>query len=231
MNSIQKIGGIGAVMMATYFVWIFTFVFAVLPAQGFTTPEALIDPVKGLTSWTNSPALYLLSLADLLFAAGLALAVLALYARLRSESASGVQIGTVAGLVAVPLFLATGMTAIIGIPQIIGMYQDNPNGASAAYAAVNALNSALGFAAVFAYGWWLGFVNWNALRAGTLPKPLALVGLVLAVACILFFAIQMLAPITLVLGLVWSLWLGIVLLQSAMTTATAQASTNIAFTK
>ena len=220
MNSIQKIGGIGALMMAAYFVWILAFVFAVLPAQGFTTPEAWTDPVKGLTSWANSPALYLFSLADLIFAAGLALTGLALYAQLRSKDASGgasaMQIGTVAGIVAVPLFLATAMTAIIGIPQIITMYPHNPNGASAAYAAVNALNSALGFAAVFAYGWWLGLVNWNALRTGALPKPLGLVGLVLGVACILFFAIQLLAPITLILGLVWSLWLGVVLLRSAI---------------
>lgn len=216
MNSIQKIGGIGAVIMTVYFIWIITFVFAVLPAQGFTTPEALTDPVKGLTSWINSPALYLLSLADLIFAVGLALTALALYAQLQSKEASGVQIGTVAGLVAVPLFLATSMTAIIGIPQIIRMYQENPNAASAAYSAVNALNTALGFAAVFAYGWWLEFVNWNALRTGALPKPLAWIGLVLGVACILFFAIQLLAPITLVLGLVWSLWLGIVLLRSTL---------------
>jgi hypothetical protein len=216
MNSIQKIGGIGALMQALYFVWILAFVFVVLPAQGFTTPEELIDPLKGLTSWATSPALYLLSLADLIFAAGLALTALALYARLRSEGANGVQIGTVAGLVAVPLFLATSMTAIIGIPQIIKMYPQDPNSASAAYAVVNALNTALGFAAVFAYGWWLEFMNWNALRAGILPKPLALMGLVLGVACILFFAIQLLAPITLVLGLVWSLWLGIALLRNAM---------------
>jgi hypothetical protein len=208
--------GMGALLQALYFVWILAFVFAVLPAQGFTTPEALTDPIKGLTSWANSPALYLFSFADLIFAAGLALTGLALYTQLSRKDSSGVQLGTLAGFVAVPLFLATGMTAIIGIPQILRMYQDNPNGASAAYAAVNALNSALGFAAVFAYGWWLEFVNWKALRTGALPKPLASVGLVLGAACILFFAIQLLAPITLVLGLVWSLWLGIVLLRSAM---------------
>jgi hypothetical protein len=215
MNSIQKIGGMGALLQALYFVWILAFVFAVLPAQGFTTPETLTDPVKGLTSWANSPALYWFSFADLIFAAGLALTAFALYAQLRSKEVNGMQLGTVAGVVAVPLFLATGMTAIVGIPQIIKMYAHDLNGASAAYAAVNALNSGLGFAAVFAYGWWLGFVNWNALRTGALPKPLAITGLVLGAACILFFAIQLLAPITLVLGLVWSSWLGVVLLRSA----------------
>jgi hypothetical protein len=217
MNRIQKIGGIGALLQALYFVWILVFVFVVLPAQGFSTPEALTDPVKGLTSWANSPALYLLSFADLIFAAGLALTASALYVQLRHKDASGsIQLGTVAGLVAVPLFLATGMTAIIGIPQIMSMDPNDPTVARAAYAAVNALNTALGFAAVFAYGWWLEFVNWNALRTGALPRPLALVGLVLGVACILFFAIQLLAPITLVLGLVWSSWVGVVLLRNAM---------------
>ena len=216
MNSIQRTGGIGALLQALYFAWILTFVFAVLPAQGFTTPEALTDPVKGLTSWANSPALYLFSFADLIFAAGLALTGLALYAQMRSKDVIALQLGTVAGIIAVPLFLATGMTAIIGIPQILNMYPNDPNSASAAYAAVNALNMALGFAAVFAYGWWLAFVNWNALRMGAWPKPLAFVGLILGLACILFFAIQLLAPITLVLGLVWSLWLGIVLLRSSM---------------
>jgi len=37
------------------------------------------------------------------------------------------------------------------------------------------------------------------------------VGLVFGAASILFFAVQLLAPVTLVLGLVWTPWLGMVL--------------------
>jgi hypothetical protein len=57
MNNVQKIGGIGALMLAVYFVWILGFVFALLPAQGFTTPDSLNDPVwrrrEQLTSRTS----------------------------------------------------------------------------------------------------------------------------------------------------------------------------------
>ena len=211
MKGLQKVGAIGALVMALYFFLILLFVIVILPGKGFTTPESFNDPAKALASWTSSPILYLFNMLDLAFAVGLTLVVSALDERWRQNESGAVRLSAAAGVVAIPLILARGMTAIIGMPQLASVYASNQASASAAYLSVNAVIGALGFAAVFAFGWWLVLVNWSALKMSALPKPLCYVGLVFGAASILFFAIQLLAPVTLVLGLVWTLWLGIVL--------------------
>ena len=211
MKGLQKVGGVGALVMTIYFFLILVFVVVILPGQGLGTLVASNDPAKALASWTSSPILYLFNLLDLPYAVGLTLVVLALYERLQRNESGAVRLTAAAGMVAVPLFIATGMTAIIGMPQLVSVYAQNQASASAAYLGVNAVNGALGLSAVFAFGWWLLLVNWQALKMSVLPKPMCYIGLVFGVACILFFAIQLLAPVTLVLGLVWTPWLGIVL--------------------
>jgi hypothetical protein len=213
MKDLQKAGGSGALLQALYFFAILLIVALILPGQGFTGLDALNDPARVLPFWSTSPVLYVLNLLDLPNAVGLTLLVLALDERLHHGAATQIRLATAAGLVAVSLFLATGMTAIIGMPPLASLYPRNATGASAAYLAVNAVNGALGFAAVFAYGWWLVLANWAALKINGLPTPVSYLGLLFGGICILFFAIQLLAPLTLILGLVWSVWLSVVLLR------------------
>jgi hypothetical protein len=120
---------------------------------------------------------------------------------------------TAAGLVATGLFLATGMTALIGIPPLARLYPSDATAAGAAYLAVNGINAALGYAAVFAYGGWLLLANWAALKLASFPKLLAYLGLLLGAVCVVFFAVPLVAPLTLILGLAWSAWVSAVLLR------------------
>ena len=211
MKSLQKVGSIGALVLALYFFLILLFVTVILPGQGFTTPESFNDPAKALASWTSSQILYLFNVLDVAFAVGLTLVVSALDGRVRRNESDTLRLSAAAGVVAIPLFLAAGMTAIIGTPQLASTYARNQASASAAYLGMNAVLGGLHFSSAFAFGWWLVLVNWNALKMSALPKPLCYVGLVFGAASILFFAVQLLAPVTLVLGLVWTPWLGMVL--------------------
>ena len=55
MKGLQKLGGIGALVMTIYFFLILLFVIVILPGQGLGTLEASNDPAKALASWTSSP--------------------------------------------------------------------------------------------------------------------------------------------------------------------------------
>jgi hypothetical protein len=223
MNSLQKLGSLGALSMTVYFFAILMFVLVILPGQGLGTEAALNDPSQVLPVWSNSSVLFWFNVVDLPFALGLALVVLALYERVQDSTSNLARLARLAGIVAIPLFLATGMTAILGTPPLARIYEQNAASAGAAFLAVNALHSGLGLAAVFAFGWWLVLGNWSVLQSHALPKPLGYVGILFGVSSILFFLFPVLAPVTLILGLVWSPWTGIVLLRSQAATANGMA--------
>jgi hypothetical protein len=67
-------------------------------------------------------------------------------------------------------------------------------------------------ASIFAAGWWALLASWAGLQGG-LPKILSYLGLLFGAAAILSFAIPPLNPLSALLGIVWSAWLGISLLR------------------
>ena len=67
-------------------------------------------------------------------------------------------------------------------------------------------------AAIFASGWFVFLASWAALRGG-LPKILSYLGLLFGAVSILAFAIPPFILIGVLLGIVWGIWLGIVLLR------------------
>jgi hypothetical protein len=67
-------------------------------------------------------------------------------------------------------------------------------------------------AGIFASGWWAFLANWAALRGG-LPRFLSYIGLLFGVLGILAFAIAPFGLLGAVVGIVWAVWLGLVLLR------------------
>ena len=65
---------------------------------------------------------------------------------------------------------------------------------------------------LFALGWWVFLASWAALRAGALPRWLNYVGLLTGAVEIMGFIVP-LQPLSPLLQLVWSAWLGITLLR------------------
>jgi hypothetical protein len=212
MKGLQKIGGIAALIQGILFIVFPVFLFAILPSLGLeasTGPNGLADPAKVLPAAAKSPLVSIFGLLDVPVAVCLLLIMLALHERLQSDSPILIRIASGSGLVGTVLFLAVGMGRFAGISHLATLYPQDPASVATAYLAAGTVVEGLNNAAVFAYGWWILLASWAGLNTGRLPKLLCYLGLLLGLTGIITF----LFPVPPVLGIVWFLWLGAVLLR------------------
>ncbi len=217
MNNSQKAAGIGAVLQGVFFVIVLVLILGVLPSFGFQGPNDFADPAKVLPFVVNQPFVaFWLFPGDILFAVFLILMVMGLYERLQNSSPTLMRLATAAGLVATTLILANG-TIGNSVVQLARNYPQNRDAAETAFLTLSLVSSngvGLVSGGIFAYGWWAVLVSWVALRAGTFPKALNYVGLLFGIAGIGAIFILPLGFLGPVVGIVWCLWLGVVLLRA-----------------
>ena len=217
MNTSQKAAGIGAVLQGVFFIIVLVLIFAVLPSFGLQGPNDFADPAKVLPFVASQPLVaFWLFPGDILFAVFLILTVVGLYDRLHSQSPALMRLATAAGLVATALILANG-TIGASVLQLARSYPQNRATAETAFLTLSLVSSngvGLVSGGIFAYGWWAALVSWVALRAGTFPKALNYVGMLFGVAGIGAIFILPLGFLGPVVGIVWCVWLGVVLLRA-----------------
>jgi hypothetical protein len=213
MHGLQRVGGGFALLQGALFVLLLVYQIVLRPALGLGGPGDPLDPAKALPAAAASPLFGVLFLLQIGFAATTLVTVLALEARLRAGAPDPMRVATAAGLGAAVLFLAAGMTGFVGVPLLAGLYPQNPAGAGAAYLAGDAVGSGLVAGAIFAAGWWALLASWAARRTAALPGPLAYLGLLFGAASILAFLVPPLMLLGAITGLIWSLWLGAVLVR------------------
>lgn len=210
MQGLQKIGGIAAITEGLLFILFPVFLFAILPAQGLAAgPNVLADPRSVLPAAAQSPTVAIFGFLDVLVGVALLLVVLALHERLQTDSPVVTRIATTSGLAAALLFLAVGMGRFTNVSQLANLYSQDPTGVATAYLAASTAIEGLNNGATFAFGWWVVLISWAGLRPSGLPKFLNYLGLLLGATNIITF----LLPIPPLLGIVWFLWLGVVLLR------------------
>jgi hypothetical protein len=217
MYTSQKTAGIGAVLQGLYFLIIPILIFAVLPRFGLQGPNDFADPAKVLPFVAAQPfAAFWLFPGDILFAVFLILSVVGLYGHLQNHSPLLIQLATAAGLIATTLLLANG-TLGASIVQLARNYPQNQETAAMSFLTLSLVSSngvGLASGGIFAYGWWAALVSWVALRAGIFPKVLNYIGILFGIAgigAIFILPLGFLGPI---LGIVWCIWLGVVLLRA-----------------
>jgi hypothetical protein len=211
MKNLQKIGGVGALLLAASSVLLLVFIFVILPSFGLAEEDSG-DLAKILPLLTN-PFGYFPALSNLIYAISLLFIVLALDDRLHAGSPALMRIATTAGLTAIILFVANSMIDFHATFPLAQVYPQNPAEIEAAYRAVAVVLDGVVFGAIFALGWWLLLLSWTVLRTGTLPQGLGYLGLVMGVASVATIVIEPLQIITLVGGVIWGLWVGMVLLR------------------
>jgi hypothetical protein len=217
MNNSQKIAGIGALLQGLFFLIIPILIFAVLPGFGLQGPTDFADPAKVLPFVASQPFVaFWLFPGDILFAVFLILSVVGLSVHLQNHSPLLIQLASAAGLIAVTLLLANG-TIGASIVQLARNYPQNQESTAMSFLTLSLVSSngvGLASGGIFAYGWWALLVSWVALRAGIFPKALNYLGILFGAAgigAIFILPLGFLGPI---LGIVWCLWLGVVLLRA-----------------
>jgi hypothetical protein len=212
MKNLQKMGGIAALYSgAAYVVGMVGFLLVV----GW--PD---DPVQQVATMVdNQAALYILHLiVYVIWAVFLAVLALALHERLKAGSPALVQTATAIGLIWATIIIAAGMIFNSGMATVVDLYGKDPAQATTVWLAVDSVFRGLGGSNEVVGALWTLLVSWAALRSGALPRVLNYLGVAVGVAG-LISVVPAIATITIFIfalgGIVWFIWLGIVMLRSS----------------
>ncbi|MEM6839043.1 MAG: hypothetical protein AAF609_19595 [Cyanobacteria bacterium P01_C01_bin.120] len=199
--SIQKVGGMAAfanagVALATLAVAVF-----------LIGPSAIADPNKLIDLATRNPTPLLIQDGLKVSSAVIsALLVVAFTSYLRRENLAVIAVAAGFGFLAIFCLLGNAVLSFYGI------FQMAVNGeAIAAVPQLNRMIGILAMTAIFLDGVWLLLVNGIALKSQQLPRSLCYLGLAMGVLSL----VPPLGIIVLLMGLIWSVWVGRVLLATA----------------
>ncbi len=199
MTHLQKLGGIAAfinviVVIAT----LATVIFLI----GFS---AIADPNKLIDLAIHNPA-------PLLIADGLKLVsavissvlILALANYLGRNASALLSVATGFGFLSVLCLVGNATLSLYGISQASTHDQESMSGNH-----VSSMIGILAVAAISLNGLWFLLVSWTALNSQQLPNSLCYLGLGMGVLSL----VPLLGIIVLLLSMVWSVWMGQVLLK------------------
>ncbi len=215
MKNLQKVGGIAAMYSAA------AFLFAMVGYLLIVGTFDVVDPVEKVAQLVDNQAfLYILNLiAYVIWGIVMVPLTLALYERLKADSPAMMQIATAIGLIWACIVIASGQVSNLGMNTVVDLYGKDPAQAVTAWLAIDSVANGLGSAGgEILGGTWILLVSWAALRGRGLSRALNYLGALVGAAG-LFSAIPVIGvPGTVIFGLgkmVWSLWLGIVMLRSS----------------
>jgi hypothetical protein len=218
MKNLQKMGGIAALYSGLAYV---------VGMVGFLVlvgwPE---DPVQQVAIMVDNQAvLYILYLiVYVIWAVFLVVLALALYERLKDGSPAIMQTATAIGLIWATIIIAAGMIFTTGMANVVDLYGKDPAQAATVWLAIDSVFGGLGGSNEVVGALWTLLVSWAALRSGGLPKALNYLGVVVGVAGLISI-VPAIATLTIFIfafgGIVWFIWLGIVMLRGN-TSAVAQ---------
>lgn len=217
MISLQKMGGIAALISALTFLIAIGIMATVVAPAGYGSLD--VDPVQNVSFVVeNQTIMYVWNLVGyVMFGIFLVVLVLALYERLTVGVSALLKVATIFGLIWAGLMFASGMVANIGASVIIDVYGRDPAQAGSAWLAHNFIVDGLGGGNEIVGGLWVLLVSWAALQTGELPKALNYLGLLIGAAG-LVTVVPAFGEIGAIFGLgliVWWVWLGIVMLRSS----------------
>ncbi len=214
MKTLQKIGGISALICAATY----------LVAMGllFTLLAPFADPAMDFAQFidfflANQTIIFIWHLLMYLVnGVFLVILALALFDRLKAGSPVMGQAATIFGLVWAALVLASGFITLYGWEILASLYRSSPAQAETLKLALDMVTMGLDHSDRFLGCLWVLLVSWAALRIRELPRPLNYLGLVISIPGIISTAFPALTELGIAFGLgiiVWWIWLGIVLLR------------------
>lgn len=213
MKNLQKIGGIAALYSAA------ALMFAMVGYILIVGTLDVVDPVEKVAQLVdNQSFLYLLNLiAYVIWGIVLVPLALALYERLKTDSPAIMQIATVIGIIWACIVVASGQVSNVGMAMVVDLYSTDPNQAATVWMSIEAVANGLGSAGgEILGGTWVLLVSWAALRGNGLSRALNYFGALVGAAGVISAIPLIGLPGTVIFGLgkmVWSLWLGIVMLR------------------
>ena len=219
MKNLQKMGGIAALYSAAALLFAMVGFLLVLDTMGIVDPTQQVASI--VENQTFMHILYLITYVTW----GIAMVplALALNERLKTGSPAIMQIATAIGLIWACIVIASGQVTNMGMDTVVDLYSYDPTQAVTVWMAIDSVAQGLGSAGgEILGGTWVLLVSWAALRGGGLSRALNYFGVL--VGAVGLFSVVIGEPGTAIFGLVkivWSLWLGIVMLRKNPSAAMA----------
>ena len=215
MSTLQKMGGISALICAVTY----------LVSMGllFTLLAPFADPAMDFTQFmdffsANQTTIFIWHLLMYLVnGVFLVILALALFDRLKAGSPAMAQAATIFGLIWAALVFTSGLITNHGLNVVVDLYGKDPAQAATVKLILDTVTMGIDSSDRFLGCLWVLLVSWAALRAEGLPKALNYFGLVIGVAGLISTAAPALKELGFAFGLgiiVWWIWLGIVMLRS-----------------
>ncbi len=212
MNKLQKIGGVSAIFEAIIYVSAFVFFGAF---WNFPTDADSVQKFAFLAE--NQVILSIVNLIMyVLFGIFLAVLVLAINERLKSNTPTLSQIASIFGVVWVGLVIASGMIANMGLSAVLELSTKDPEQAMTVWRAIYSVVEGLGGGNEVVGGLWVLMLSFAALKGDELSKRLNYFGLFVGIVGILtVYPAEVLTEIFGVSQIVWFSWLGAAMLASS----------------
>lgn len=213
MKNLQKLGGIAALYLAA------ALLFAMVGYLLIIGTLDVVDPVEKVVQLVdNQTFLYLLNLiAYVIWGMVMIPLVLALYERLKTSSPALMQIAAAIGLIWACIVIASGQVSNFGMTAVTDLYVKDPIQASTVWMAIDSVANGLGSACgEILGGTWMIFVSLAALQSKGLSRALNYLGILVGVAGIFSAIPALFGVLGIIFGLgkmIWSLWLGIIMLR------------------
>jgi hypothetical protein len=221
MNNLQKTGGIAALFHAAAYV--------VGSVLGVTLifPHLSAGPGQYMAFVAGNQAVVYLWNLSCYWAAAVALVVLALalYERLKAGSPALAQTATIFGFIWAALIIGSANLMLRDVGVIAELYGKDPAQAETVWLALDAVETGIVSGNEVAGSLWVLLLSLAALRTGRLPRALNYLGVSLGAVGILtgiLAFIPAVKDIIMIFGpgmIVWSAWVGIVMLRNRPETA------------
>jgi hypothetical protein len=216
MNSLQRMGGVSALIMAaTWLLAYAVFLGILIPAGYFDEGAAPVEKARIIVDNEVIASIGYL-IPYVVWGIFQVVLALALYDRLKAGAPAMAQTATAIGLIWAGLVIASGMVATLGIRTVVDLYGTDPAQAGSVWVTAQTVAGGLGGeAGEVLGGLWLLIIGWAALRARELPRALNYLGLLLGVAGVLT-VVPLLEAAAFLYGIgfiVWFVWVGIIMLR------------------
>lgn len=212
MDHLQKMGGVAALLHAA------AYVVGLVLGVTLMFPILDADPGQYMAFVADNQAIvYVWNLISYWGAAiTLVIMALALYERLKAGSPALAQTATVFGLIWAGLIIGSANLMLRDVGIIADLYGKDPAQAATVWAALEAVENGIVSGNELVGSLWVLLLSFAALRAGELTRALNYLGVVLAIAGILTLVPALAGTMIMIFGpgmIVWSVWLGIVMLR------------------
>ena len=213
MNSLQKLGGWGALVHAlAYIVSLVLGGVLIFPLLG-RGPAAYVAFVAG-----NQGLVYLWNLVAY-WGSAVTLVVmgLALYERLKASAPGAAQLATVFGLIWAALIIGSGNLMLRDVGVVAELSAQDPAQAAATWPVLEAVENGIVSGNELVGSLWVLLLSLTAWRTGDLPRTLTVLGMCISLAGLLTIVPPLAEPLSMLFGvgmIFWSAGIGVALLRA-----------------